>query len=243
MRVKLFGSAWSKASIEVTYKVPVSEGICRGNKLQRDVTSKRTSGLFVFPTCQMLILAFCLLFQEGHAGRILMYLPVATRYAFSICFCVQTRNLSNVLPEQDSQWFTFYLTKMRKSWLENGGCFTHIFWTNCHFFLLEYKITPAVLWKAFLAWIRQIIQKGKKFTLILEIFTQGQNIFYTWLSWQIPRLLGSSLLSCRGHFCVSQLIIFLPSSHLSAWTPLAGSLAKHGHQVWSRICTISSLPI
>ena len=95
MRVKLFRSAWSKASIEVTYKVPVSEGICRGNKLQRDVTSKRTSGLFVFPTCQMLILAFCLLFQEGHAGRILMYLPVATRYAFSICFCVQTRNLSS----------------------------------------------------------------------------------------------------------------------------------------------------
>ena len=113
MRVKLFRSASSKASIEVTYKVPVSEGICRGNKLQCDVTSKRTSGLFVFPTCQMLILAFCLLFQEGHAGRILMYLPVATRYAFSICFCVQTRNLSNVLPEQDSQWFRFYLTKMR----------------------------------------------------------------------------------------------------------------------------------
>ena len=82
MRVKLFRSVWSKASIEVTHNVPVSEGICRSNKLQRDVTNKRTSGLSVFPRCQILILAFCLLFQEGHAGRILMYLPVATRYVF-----------------------------------------------------------------------------------------------------------------------------------------------------------------
>jgi len=79
MRVKLFRSAWSKATIEVTYSFPVSEGIRRGNKLQRDGKNKRTSGLSVFPRCLMLILAFCLLFQEGHAGRILMYLPVATR--------------------------------------------------------------------------------------------------------------------------------------------------------------------
>ena len=82
MRVKPFRSAWSKASIEVTYNVPVSEEMSRGNKLQRDGTSKRTSGFSVFPRCQMLILAFCLLFQEGYAGRILMYLPVATRYVF-----------------------------------------------------------------------------------------------------------------------------------------------------------------
>ena len=86
MRVKLFRSAWSKATIEVTYSFPVSEGIRRGKKLQRDGKNKRTSGLSVFPRCLMSILAFCLLFQEGHAGRILMYLPVATRYAFSTCF-------------------------------------------------------------------------------------------------------------------------------------------------------------
>ena len=115
MRVKLFRSVRRKATIEVTYNVPVSEGICRGNKLQRDGTNKRTSGLSVFPRCQMLILAFCLLFQEGHAGRILMYLPVATRYTFSTCSCVQTWNLSNVLHEQDSRWLRFYPTKMRKS--------------------------------------------------------------------------------------------------------------------------------
>ena len=113
MRGKLFRSAWSKASIEVTYNVPVSEGICKGNKLQRDGTNKRTSGPSAFPRCQMLILAFCLLFQEGHAGRILMYLPVATRYTFSICSCVQTWKLSNVL--HDAQLFGVYLTKMRKS--------------------------------------------------------------------------------------------------------------------------------
>ena len=92
MRVKPFRSAWSKASIEVTYNVPVSEEMSRGNKLQRDGTSKRTSGFSVFPRCQMLILAFCLLFQEGYAGRILMYLPVATRYVFGTCSFVHTWN-------------------------------------------------------------------------------------------------------------------------------------------------------
>ena len=49
-----------------------------------------------------------------------------------------TRNLSNVLHENDSQIFQFYPQKMRKSRhflpkIENGRCFTHLFWTNCQF--------------------------------------------------------------------------------------------------------------
>ena len=54
----------------------------------------------------------------------------------------------------------FYTSKITKSvhfsrhfWpkIENGGCFAHLFWTNCQFlcnYLLEYKLTPVVLWKS-----------------------------------------------------------------------------------------------
>ena len=79
----------------------------------------------------------------------------------------QTWNLSNVWNEQGSQFFRFSLIKTRKSrhfWqkLENGGCFTHTFWTNCQFFPLKYKLTPVVLWKATtsIAWIGKLFRKG-----------------------------------------------------------------------------------
>ena len=63
--------------------------------------------------------------------------------------CTHTWNLSNVLHVQNAHFFLqFYLRKARWSryfWqqIENGEWYTHLFWTNCQFLLLYYKLTSA----------------------------------------------------------------------------------------------------
>ena len=53
----------------------------------------------------------------------------------------QTWNSSNFLHEQDFQFVWSFRSKTRKSWREEmeekGGCFIHLFWTNCSFFALK----------------------------------------------------------------------------------------------------------
>ena len=68
-----------------------------------------------------------------------------------------------------------YWTMSRNFWgkVENGGCFTHLFWTNYQFlcnYLLKYKLTRVVFWKL-------QPEFDNCFALILENFTQTQKYF------------------------------------------------------------------
>ena len=44
--------------------------------------------------------------------------------------------------------FPIFLILLFWQKVENWGCSSHKFWTNCYFLLLKYELTPAILWKA-----------------------------------------------------------------------------------------------
>ena len=84
-------------SIMGTLRSPVTEGPNKvpgahraqssenSPKSQSARTDRKFSALTVLPKSQIFVIVLCLLFHNSHAGRILMYLPVATRYDSYIC--------------------------------------------------------------------------------------------------------------------------------------------------------------
>ena len=84
LRIKHSQSSTSRAPVaEGTVEFPgVHRAQCSENSpnSQSARTDKKSSAPPVFPRSQIFLIVLCLLFHHSHAGRILMYLPVATRY-------------------------------------------------------------------------------------------------------------------------------------------------------------------
>ena len=90
LRIKHSQSSTSRAPVaEGTVEFPgVHRAQCSENSpnSQSARTDKKSSAPPVFPRSQIFLFVLCLLFHHTHAGRILMYLPVATRYDSYINF-------------------------------------------------------------------------------------------------------------------------------------------------------------
>ena len=59
----------------------------------------------------------------------------------------QKRFTSKILKFSSFTWENAYNAKFLAN-IQNGGCLTHIFEQIVSFYLLQYKFTPVILWKA-----------------------------------------------------------------------------------------------
>ena len=91
------------------------------------------------------------------------------------------------------QIFQFYPRKMCKSpKIENGGCITHLFWTNCQFlciYLLKYRLIPVVLPE-----FGKFHRKGNFSRWTLKSLPEPENILYSWQNFIISLPFSLSVL-------------------------------------------------